>query len=265
MWVLQQNGLHSNPQLIKRSMKALVVIPARYASTRFPGKMLAPVAGKPLILHAWENATQARRIERVLVATDDERIATVIHDAGGEAVMTDPALPTGTDRIAAALGDAASAYDYIINIQGDEPLFSAGEMDRFIAELDGSPMATLARPMDAAEDVSDPNIVKVVTGATGHALYFSRLPVPYDRDRTAVGEGHLHHLGIYAYRPKTLQSLLSLPAGRLEVKEKLEQLRALENGIAIQVVLTSLHSIGVDVPEDVKRVESLLSKAEQYR
>ncbi|MEM6886347.1 MAG: 3-deoxy-manno-octulosonate cytidylyltransferase [Verrucomicrobiota bacterium] len=243
-------------------MKVLVVIPARYASTRFPGKMLAPVVGKPLILHAWENATRSSRVERVLVATDDERIATVISDAGGNAVMTDPALPSGTDRIAAALGDGADAYDYIINIQGDEPLFSEQEMDRFIDELDGSPMATLARPMDVAEEVNDPNVVKVVIGARNHALYFSRLPIPYNRDQTGGGEGYLHHLGIYAYRPGTLKTLLSLPPGRLEVKEKLEQLRALENGIAIQVVLTSLHSIGVDVPEDVKRVETLLSKAE---
>ncbi len=243
-------------------MKVLVVIPARYASTRFPGKMLAPVAGKPLIQHAWENACRSERVERVLVATDDERIASVIRHAGGEAVMTDPALPSGTDRIAAALGGEADVYDYIINIQGDEPLFSAEEMDRFISELDGSPMATLVRQMDAGEDVTDPNVVKVVTAASGHALYFSRLPIPYDRDQSGVGEGYLHHLGIYAYRPETLKKLLSLPPGRLEMKEKLEQLRALENGIGIQVVLTSLHSIGVDVPEDVKRVETLLSKAE---
>jgi len=242
-------------------MKVLVVIPARYASTRFPGKMLAPVAGKPLILHAWQNASHSSLVEQVLVATDDERIATVVRDAGGKAVITDPALPSGTDRIAAALGDEADVYDYIINIQGDEPLFSSQEMDRFIGELDGSPMATLARQMNTGEDADDPNIVKVVTDASGHALYFSRLAIPYDRDSSGEGCDYLHHLGIYAYRPETLKMLLSLPPGRLEVKEKLEQLRALENGIRIQVVATSLHSIGVDVSEDVNRVESLLSKA----
>ncbi|MEM6884651.1 MAG: 3-deoxy-manno-octulosonate cytidylyltransferase [Verrucomicrobiota bacterium] len=244
-------------------MKVLVVIPARYASTRFPGKMLTLVADKPLILHAWQNASRSKQVERVLVATDDERIAQVIEEAGGEAVMTDPALPSGTDRIAAAVGDLADAYDYIINIQGDEPLFTAEEMDRFISKLDGSPMATLARQMDALEDVSDLNVVKVVADANGHALYFSRLPIPCDRDQTGGGEGYLHHLGIYAYRPETLKKLLTLPMGRLEIQEKLEQLRALENGITIQVVLTSLLSIGVDVPEDVKRVESLLSKVDE--
>jgi len=242
-------------------MKVLVVIPARYASTRFPGKMLAQIAGTPLIQHVWQNANRCTRAERVIVATDDERIATVIRNAGGEAVMTDPDLVSGTDRIAAAVNGEGDAYDYIINIQGDEPLFSADEMDRFIEALDGSEMATLARPMDAAENVTDPNVVKVVTGAAGQALYFSRLPVPYDRDQVGDGEGYLHHLGIYAYRPETLLKLTQLPPGRLELKEKLEQLRALENGIAIQVVNTSLQSIGVDVPEDVKRVESLLSKA----
>ncbi|MEM1159075.1 MAG: 3-deoxy-manno-octulosonate cytidylyltransferase [Verrucomicrobiota bacterium] len=246
-------------------MKVLVVIPARYASTRFPGKMLVPVAGRPLILYAWQNARQSMRVDRVVVATDDERIARIIRAAGGEAMMTDPALPTGTDRIAAALGDQMNAYDYIINLQGDEPLFPAEEMDRFIGELDGSPVATLARPMDAAEDISDPNVVKVVTGVRGHALYFSRLPIPHERDRTDRGEAYLHHLGIYAYQPDALKRLLSLPPGRLEMREKLEQLRALENGMAIQVVRTSLHSIGVDVPEDVKRVESLLSKADEPR
>lgn len=239
----------------------MVVIPARYASTRFPGKMLAPLADKPLILHAWQNAVQSTLVDRVLVATDDERILSVIRDAGGEVVMTDPALPSGTDRIAAALGNEADTYDYIINVQGDEPLFLAAEMDRFIGKLDGSPMATLARPMDAKEDAHDPNVVKVVTGASGHALYFSRLPIPYDRGQAGRSEGYLHHLGVYAYRPETLKRLLSLPPGQLEVQEKLEQLRALENGIAIQVVHTSLQSIGVDVPEDIKRVESLLSNA----
>ncbi len=243
-------------------LKILVVIPARFASTRFPGKMLVPVAGKPLILHAWENACRAELVERVLVATDDERIAEVIRAAGGEAVMTDPELPSGTDRIAAAVAEGGDQYDYIINIQGDEPLFTAAELDAFIGQLDGSPMATMARRMTAGEDVTDPNVVKVVTGVNGHALYFSRWPIPYDRDLKGAGEGLLHHLGIYAYRPDTLKKLLLLPCGQHEVKEKLEQLRALENGIQIQVLMTNLRSIGVDTPEDVKEVESLLSKAE---
>lgn len=243
-------------------MKILVVIPARYASTRFPGKMLVPVAGKPLILHAWENAMRAARVSRVLVATDDKRIASLVSEAGGDAVMTDPELASGTDRIAAALGDTAGAYEYIINIQGDEPLFSPAEMDNFIDQLDGSPMATMARQLEPDEDATDPNLVKVVTSASGHALYFSRLPIPYDRDTQDTTGEYWHHLGVYAYHPETLKKLLSLPVGRYEAREKLEQLRALENGIRIQVIPTGLRSIGVDVPADVKRVETLLSKPE---
>jgi 3-deoxy-manno-octulosonate cytidylyltransferase (CMP-KDO synthetase) len=263
MWVMRAGGFWNKPN--KLLMKILVVIPARFASTRFPGKMLAEVGGKSLILHAWENARKAKRVDRVLVATDDERILSVIEEAGGHAVMTDPELPSGTDRIAAALAHEpdADSFDYVINIQGDEPLFSADELDQFIAQLEQNgnivPMATLARQMGPEENVTDPHVVKVVTDNDGFALYFSRSPIPYDRDAGGVGTGLLHHLGIYAYRPETLKKLVALPPGRHEMKEKLEQLRALENGIRIQVVLTKIRSIGVDMPEDVKRVESLLS------
>lgn len=234
----------------------VAVIPARYASTRLPGKPLLPLCGKPLIQHVWEGVLSCKSISRVLIATDDERIATAARTFGAEVRMTRADHPSGTDRMAEAVKGIHA--DWFLNVQGDEPLISKAILDPFLAALGRFDMATLARRMGEKEDFRNPNVVKVAFGADGRALYFSRSPIPYPRD-SQPGE-YWHHLGIYAYRPAILETLVSLPPARLEQVEKLEQLRALENGIAIQVVPTSFQSVGVDTPEDVPVVERLLSE-----
>ncbi|MGF1679300.1 MAG: 3-deoxy-manno-octulosonate cytidylyltransferase [Candidatus Methylacidiphilales bacterium] len=255
-------------------MKALVVIPARFASTRFPGKMLASLCGRPLIEHVWSHAVAAQYASRVVVATDDERIASVIRTAGGEAVMTPPDLPSGTDRIEAALrlmerGEQADDVEWVVNIQGDEPLFTAEELDSLISQLGGGDMATLARDIEPDEDPHDSNLVKVVTDQRGMALYFSRAAIPHIRDpeeRGAVDDSPIPyriHLGIYAYRREILHRLVQWPPSPLEKKEKLEQLRALENGVSIRVIPTRFRSKGVDVPEDISKVEARLAEVKK--
>jgi 3-deoxy-manno-octulosonate cytidylyltransferase (CMP-KDO synthetase) len=231
------------------------VIPARFASTRFPGKMLADLHGKPLLQHVWERVGTARRVSRVLIATDDARIHAAVTGFGGEAVLTDPALPSGTDRVAAATRDVAA--DWILNVQGDEPLITGDLLDGFIEALDGAPMATLARRITDPATLHDPHVVKVVTDLQSRALYFSRAAIPHVRDAGDTID-YWHHLGIYIYRPETLRHLVTLSPSPLEQAEKLEQLRALQNGIAIQVVPTTVNMIGVDRPEDLQRVAALL-------
>jgi 3-deoxy-manno-octulosonate cytidylyltransferase (CMP-KDO synthetase) len=241
------------------SLEVIAVIPARYASTRFPGKMLAPLGGKPLVLHAWENACAASRIHHVFVATDDEGIAAVVRDAGGEVIMTPAECPSGTDRIARALGGRTCRW--VVNVQGDEPFLSPGILDGWLDALGDFPMATLARPFDPDEPVEDPNRVKVVMSPAGRALYFSRSAIPFDREPSSSdGETrpYYHHLGVYAYRPETLRQLVALPPSPLEKREKLEQLRALENGIDIQVIVKSIRLLGVDTEEDLKEAEKAL-------
>jgi len=231
------------------------VIPARYASTRFPGKMLADLNGKPLIQRVWEQVRSARRISRILIATDDERIRAAVQGFGGEAVMTDPALPSGTDRVAVAT--RGLSVDWVLNVQGDEPLITGEVLDGFIGALGDCPMATMARRITDPAAITDPNVVKVVMDLSGRALYFSRSPIPHVRDAGDRAD-YWHHLGIYVYRPEILQKLVQWPPSPLEVAEKLEQLRALQNGVAVQVVPTSVESIGVDRPEDMQRVAAIL-------
>ena len=229
------------------------VIPARYASTRFPRKMLADIKGKPLIQRVWEAVSSARKIKKVIIATDHEEIYKVACGFGAEVRMTDPELPSGTDRVAAVTRD--SKAEWIINVQGDEPLMRGGVLDEFVAGLQGFEMATLARKISNPEDVNNPNVVKVVTDFKGRALYFSRAAIPCRRDAgDSVPVEYWQHLGIYAYRSGVLQALVKLPPAPLELAEKLEQLRALQNGIAIQVLPTSLETVGVDTPEDLQRV-----------
>ncbi|MEM6821572.1 MAG: 3-deoxy-manno-octulosonate cytidylyltransferase [Verrucomicrobiota bacterium] len=238
-------------------MSIAVIIPARFASQRFPGKVLAPIAGKPLIQWVWENAKKAPSVSQVIVATDHQHVVDLIKGLGGEAVMTPSDLPSGTDRIAVAA--EGLDCDWVINVQGDEPLFSSNDLEAFIEALEDYPMATLARRMSSQEDVSNPNVVKVAIALDGRALYFSREPIPHHRDG---GDTEFwHHLGVYAYRPSTLRSLVQWDPSPLEQKEKLEQLRALENGISIQVVSTSARCIGVDTPEDLRQVEEILELA----
>jgi 3-deoxy-D-manno-octulosonate cytidylyltransferase len=238
-------------------MKTVGIIPARYASVRFPGKPLALLAGKPMILHVLEAARAARRLDSALVATDDERIAAAVRGAGGEAILTSPQAASGTDRLA----EAAIAFpaDVYVNIQGDEPMMSPENVDRAVAtlvEAPGRDIATLAISMPAAE-ASDPNTVKVAVARDGRALYFSRSPIPYFRQ----GEpAYRKHLGVYAYRAETLRAIAALPPSPLERAESLEQLRWLEAGHAIWVGEAATDSIGVDTPADLARAESHFQK-----
>jgi len=242
-------------------MKTLGVIPARYGAQRFPGKPLALIAGQPLIQRVYEQARKARCLDAVIVATDDERIAAVVRQFGGEVAMTPSDCPSGTDR--AAVVARTHDCELIVNIQGDEPLMRPEMIDQLVNGLLSDPqceMATLARPIDSGAVLANPNVVKVVFSTNGNALYFSRHPIPFVRD-AATNVTHYKHLGIYAYRREFLLRFVALPPSSLEKAEKLEQLRALENGFSIKVLVTPHDSMGVDTPEDVPRVEAILNRS----
>ena len=245
-------------------MKIIGIIPARYASTRFPGKPLHPITGKPLIQHVVERCREARSLAEVMVATDDERIAEVSREFC-PVEMTRADHPSGTDRIAEVA--ARLDCDAVVNVQGDEPLIAPEVIDAVAGALSDAEMTTAATPVNNISDYSDANVVKVVVSATGRALYFSRRTIPFVRDlaeespeQQLAAFPFLKHLGIYGYRCETLQRLVEFPPSPLELAERLEQLRALENGIEIAVRQVEYEAIGVDVPEDVQRVEALLSK-----
>ena len=238
-------------------MKIVGIIPARYASVRFPGKPLAQLAGKPMILHVLGAARASRRLDRVLVATEDERIVAAVRAAGGEAILTSPGASSGTDRLAEAARSVSA--DVYVNIQGDEPMMSPENVDRAIETLLAAPgrdIATLAIALPASR-AADPNTVKVAVARDGRALYFSRSPIPYFRGGEPF---HRKHLGLYVYRAATLQAIAALPPSPLERAESLEQLRWLEAGFPIWVGEALTDSIGVDTPEDLSRAESLLRK-----
>ena len=240
-----------------KDSKCAVIIPARYASTRFPGKPLALLAGKPMIRHVCEKA-MASSADLVAVATDDRRIADAVESFGGVAVMTSPDHPSGTDRIAEAWKKLGGDAGIVINVQGDEPLIPTSVIDELITLMKRNPelpMATVAAP--GSRETMTENNVKVVFGADGNALYFSRSMIPFLR-RGGEECGVWLHWGIYAYRAETLAKFVALPPGKLENAEKLEQLRALENGIAIRVVTSKLQSVGVDTPEDLAAAEERL-------
>lgn len=241
-------------------MDVIAIIPARYASTRFPGKPLANETGKPLIQHVYERVAQARRVRRCIVATDDERIAAAVRSFGGDAVMTRPDHPSGTDRIAEVVrGLPTGDNDIIVNVQGDEPELEPEYLDRLAERLAREPaecpIATLACPFPADADPRDPNAVKVVVNSAGRALYFSRALIPYPRDAGAVGRPAvcLLHLGVYAYRRSFLLKLAAWPPGVLEQVEKLEQLRVLERGVALAVEIVEHASVGIDTPQDYEQ------------
>jgi 3-deoxy-manno-octulosonate cytidylyltransferase (CMP-KDO synthetase) len=242
-------------------MKITAFIPARYASSRFPGKPLALIAGKPMIQHTYERALSSPELSAVYVATDDERIADCVHQFGGKALMTSMAHRSGTDRIAeAALKVGLEGGDLIVNIQGDQPSFQPSivtDLVRPLIEDRTLPMSTLKCRIAAREEIQNPNHVKVVTDRDGFAIYFSRCPIPYCRDGVPDGV-HFKHLGFYCFRMSFLIRFTSLDQGILESLEKLEQLRALEHGYKIKVSETLFDSVEVDVPEDVKAIQKIL-------
>ena len=256
-------------------MRTLAVLPSRFAATRFPGKPLALIAGKPMIQWVWEAASRAEGVDKVVVATDDERICSVVHDFDGQVIITDPALPSGTDRVAAVLDRLDEAFDVVLNIQGDEPAMhpeTIAAVVKLMADHPDLPMGTAACPFATMDEVFNPNAVKVVTDDRGFALYFSRSPIPYLRNSTLFEPdfrpwmqlSHLklfkRHLGLYAYRPATLRAFTQLPPHPLEQFEMLEQLRALAAGITIGVAETPYLSLGVDTPGDVPAAELLLKE-----
>ena len=238
--------------------RTAVVIPARYASTRFPGKVLAQLAGKPMIQHVFERAS-ASKADICLIAADDQRVIDACKAFGATAIMTDPELPSGTDRIAAALKGIEA--DVVINVQGDEPLLPTEAINSLIDRMlqsDSPEMATIG-VQGSREELDNPNKVKLVKSNSGKALYFSRSMIPFLRTGGVDMPVYLHW-GIYAYRRDVLEKFVNMPAGSLENCEKLEQLRALENDIDIQVLITDLESVGVDTPEDLVRAEAKLAE-----
>jgi 3-deoxy-manno-octulosonate cytidylyltransferase (CMP-KDO synthetase) len=247
-------------------VRTLGVIPARYGAQRFPGKPLAMIAGKSLVERVYEQAAKAERLDKVIVATEDTRILEAVEAFGGDAMLTSPECATGTDRVA----EVARAYDcdLVLNIQGDEPLMRPEMIDQLVTGMQSDPkcvMGTLARKLESAANLDNPNVVKVAIAQNGNALYFSRSRIPFVRDaQTGDPQEWLKlakfykHLGIYAFRREFLLKFVQLPQSELEKTEKLEQLRALENGFSIKVWITPHDSIGVDRPEDVVLVEQIL-------
>ena len=233
-------------------MKTIGVIPARYGSSRMAGKVLAKETGKYLVQHTYERALCARRISEVLIATDDQRVIAACQEFGALCVMTSPAHPSGTDRIAEAV--ANRDCDMVVNLQADEPDIDPDYIDRLVgllADHSDAPMATLLAPLETLDEVVNPNIVKCVLGVKGQALYFSRLPIPYDRQGGGIGDLSLYrrHLGIYAYRKEFLMRYPTLPQSALEQAEKLEQLRALAHGFTILTATVEKAWDGIDTPD----------------
>ncbi len=253
-------------------MRVVGIIPARYEAVRLPGKVLADIAGRPMIEHVYQRASQAQSLDQLLVATDDERIAQVVRDFGGRAVMTSPQHKSGSDRIAEVA--AKLECDVVVNIQGDEPLIEPAAIDaltRPFATVPELRMSTLATRLEDYSNQLKPSVVKVVVDKEGFALYFSRAPIPHfrldssaewpdnkPRQHPQSGLWPLRHLGLYAYTRPTLLWLSSLPQTPLEVTEGLEQLRALENGCRIKVVEVEYQSISVDTPEDLELVQRMM-------
>jgi 3-deoxy-manno-octulosonate cytidylyltransferase (CMP-KDO synthetase) len=249
----------------------VAIIPARYGSTRFPGKALAPIRDKPMIQWVYERTKQCRLVSRVIVATDDDRILNAVRSFGGEAVMTAEGHQTGTDRIAEVA--RSLPCDIVVNVQGDEPLIPPAMIDAAIRPLveDSSiPLGTVCRRIERREEAFDPNVVKVVMDRDGFALYFSRAPIPWDRDawaaRDSLSELQLagpmyKHIGLYVYRREFLLAFAAMPQTRLEAAEKLEQLRVLETGHRIKTIVTEYESFGVDIPGDLSKILQRLEES----
>ena len=236
-------------------MSAVAVIPARLASTRYPGKVLAGATGFPMIQHVYEAAGRAKNITRVVVACDEQRIVDAVDSFGGEAVLTSSEHPNGSSRIAEAcrtLGLAPS--EVVVNVQGDEPEIEPGVIDACVESLlndpNGAHVATVASPFQAGEDPGDPNIVKVVRRRDGHAMYFTRARIPFERADSGGSAPPLKHIGIYAYRRMVLEHYVDLHPTPLERTEQLEQLRFLEHGYRIAVAIRDVHTTGIDTPQE---------------
>ena len=238
-------------------MKAVIVIPARWASTRFPGKPLADIGGVSLIRRVHDRAIASRRADAIYIATDDDRIASHVESFGGRVLRPEGDFQTGTDRIAAAVRSLAEQPEQVINVQGDEPLIDISAVDAVIDVLqsDAVDIATLASPIASDDEYTSRDVVKVVTDLTGNALYFSRAPIPHGSRSEAR-----RHIGLYGYQTAALLRFASLPQTALERAESLEQLRALQNGFKIRVLHTDKPHLGVDRPEDVTRIEAELEK-----
>jgi 3-deoxy-manno-octulosonate cytidylyltransferase (CMP-KDO synthetase) len=246
-----------------RRVAAVAIIPARYQSSRLPGKPLAVIGDRPMIWHVASRARAARNLDRVIVATDDPRVAAAVAETGAQAVMTRPDHPSGTDRLAEVAGGLDVGI--VVNVQGDLPLLDPAMVERLVerlAEVPALPMATLAAPIHDDAEWRSPHVVKVVVAADGRALYFSRSPIPYDRDRRRAPGAPLgwRHIGVYGYRREVLLRLAALPPSPLEQLEQLEQLRALEHGVLIGVVAWTAPGplVEVDTPEDLERARAAL-------
>jgi 3-deoxy-manno-octulosonate cytidylyltransferase (CMP-KDO synthetase) len=238
----------------------IAIVPARFQSTRLPGKALADIAGRPMIEHVYRRAAAATTVTRVIVATDDQRIATAVAAFGGEAVMTSPSHQSGTDRLAEVA--ASLDCDIVVNVQGDEPVLPPETIDAAVEPLLADPaleMSTLRRRIVDPAEHQDPNLTKVVVDQNGYAMYFSRAPIPFTRPGQPAAPAWAH-IGLYVYRRDTLLRVAALPPTANERAEALEQLRALEHGIRIKAVKTAYASIGVDTPDDLARVRALLAQ-----
>ncbi|HEX3742314.1 MAG TPA: 3-deoxy-manno-octulosonate cytidylyltransferase [Bryobacteraceae bacterium] len=238
------------------------MIPARFSSSRFPGKVLSLISSKSMLQHVYERASQARYLTSTIIATDDESVFNVARKFGARVMMTRPDHLSGTDRVAEVA--STESAEIVVNIQGDEPLIDPAAIDTAILPLVHEPevtMATLKKRIENPREIDDPNVVKVVTDAAGDAIYFSRCPIPYLRQDPGAPTGtpYFKHVGLYVYRRNFLLSYSSLPVGPLEQAERLEQLRAIENGFPIRVVETDYESIGVDTPQDLERVSRLVN------
>jgi len=244
----------------KEKSHIIGIIPARWASSRFPGKPLHPLLGKPLLQHVFERATLCTELDELVIATDDDRIAALCESIGAKVIQTRSDHPTGTDRIAEA-AEKCEAATHVINIQGDEPLLEPELVDTLARELRNNcdlPMITAGSSLDNPELIADPNIVKLVIDQHKNALYFSRSPIPFRRSEIPSLPTY-RHLGIYGYQVDFLKHFITLPPSSLEIAEGLEQLRALENGALIRVHLTEHEAIGLDSPDQIPLIESLLA------
>jgi 3-deoxy-manno-octulosonate cytidylyltransferase (CMP-KDO synthetase) len=251
-----ERDVNSGLSRLEPPRKVAAIIPARYASSRFPGKALADIQGSAMICRVYQRASMARLVNEVFVATDDERIKKKVEESSGKAILTKTDHLSGTDRLVEAMSHTDA--DLIVNVQGDEPVIHPEMIDQAIEPFFTEPtlvMATLKKRIDSRQELSDTNVVKVVCDHKGDALYFSRLPIPFFREGDAK---HYKHIGLYVYRREFLESFNKLKPGVLERAECLEQLRVLENGYPIRVIETTRHTIGVDTPEDLEKVRRWL-------